>query len=76
MMQDSASTDCYKIFTLAKSQTHVHVLQDSRNHCPKPINVDQNYGIDPNADQFLSMSTNSSQCRSMPDQCSSGIDRH
>ncbi len=41
-----------------------------------PINTDQNYGIDPNADQFrslpinadqfLSISLNSDQCRSMP----------
>ncbi len=31
------------------------ILKDSLDHCPMPINADQNCGIDPNADQFRSL---------------------
>ena len=33
-------------------------LQDPLDHCPMPINTDQNYDIDIRADQFLSIILN------------------
>ncbi len=37
--------------------------QDSLDQCPMPINADQNCGIDPNVDQFLSMPINARSSR-------------
>ncbi len=59
---------CYWNFTIPihnaqgglSKQRHVlpfgiRPMQDSLDQCPMPINADQNSGIDPNVDQFLSM---------------------
>ncbi len=52
--------------------------QDSLDHYPMQINADQNCGIDPNAEQYLSLPINSSQFQlelSISDQCQD-FDRH
>ena len=53
-------------------------IQDSLNHCPMPINADQNSGIDTNVNQCWLMPINSDQwstSRGISDQCHD-FDRH